>query len=128
MPTYVSGHGGYVQTSVNGSSWVTHDVATWTLTDGSRTTENTHSGTGGGTRYDHVVKDPNWRLELPWDQDSPPDVNFSSGQKIYVRFKHGAGAVIRQCSLTTVENIETVDNNASDIVRSTVSGKGGVIS
>jgi hypothetical protein len=126
MSTYVSGLGGYVQISMDGSSWTTLDVAEWTLTRTARTTENTHSGCSA-TNYDVVCPDNSWRLSAPWNQDGPLD-SLVTQSKIYVRFKHGSGAVLRQCSLTTVESIETVDQQSNDIVRVTMQGRGGVVS
>ncbi len=109
-----------------GASWVTLNVAEWTLTRTDRLTENTHSGVAA-TNYEKVVPDNSWRLNAPWDQDGPLD-SLVTQSKIHIRFKHGSGAVLRQCANTTVESIETVDNNSNDIVRVNMSGKGGVVS
>lgn len=128
MPTYRSANGGYVQVSEDGSAWYTFHIAVWELNDDSRKTENSHSGVGSGSNYEHVIGDATWRLQLGWDEQSTPEAYFfRKGNKIYIRFKHGSGAVLKQVSYTLVEHVKTINDNSQDIVRAELDGCGGVV-
>lgn len=128
MPTFRSGNGGYVQISEDGQAWYTLIVAVWELNDDSRKTENTHSGTGGASNYEHVVGDANWRLQIPWDEaNTPESYGLTKGAKVYLRFKHGSGSITKQISETLVEHVKTVNDNSQDIVRAEIDGCGGTV-
>lgn len=45
------------------------------LSQGSRLTENTHSGTSS-TNFHAVVKDHSWSASIPWDDTNLPDTDF----------------------------------------------------
>jgi hypothetical protein len=125
MPQFRSGNGGYVELSADGMNWTEMDTAVWDLTEDIKDVENTHSGTGGDTNYEAVVNDNSSTVELPWDEDNPPDVVVLIGYKIFVRFKHGDGTVVKQLSNTLFKSLKTHDDNAADIVRVTMELKGG---
>lgn len=123
-----SANGGYVEvaTDVNFSVWVQLDVATWELEEGEKDTENTHSGTGGSTNYEHVVYDNSSSLKLPWDEDNTPEAyGIYPGQKIGLRFKHGSGAIKKTLLNTKVGPLKTINDNQGDIVRIETETKGG---
>ncbi len=128
MPKYVSGNGGYISISVDGISYQRIDVGTWTANFGRRLAENTHSGTEGNTNYHKVVRDNTWRLEMPFDSDSPA-VDFITqvlnAEYLWIKFVYGESGVEDTLARTTLEGYEVTDNNASDIIRATMSGKGG---
>ena len=129
MATFRSGHGGYVQIAVDGESYLTLNLAVWELNDDSRKTENTHSGTGGASNFEHVVGDANWRLQIPWDEEATPEsYGLRKGAKVYIRFKHGSGSILKQIALTLVEHFKTINDNAQDIVRVEMDGCGGTVS
>lgn len=129
MPKYVSGNGGYVEVSVAGSdTWTRLNVATWTTTRGKRLAENTHSGTQGSSSYKRIVRDNTWRLEFPWDEDQDEIYEtWDAAEFLHIRFKYGESTIVLQLQDTTLETFETMDNNATDIVRCVLSGKGGIL-
>lgn len=124
MSTFYSGNGGTIT-----SGAVVTNVKQWTCNTGSRTTENTHSGTGGYTNYEHVVFDARWTAEGPLDTSNLPDSTglFVPGTKVSAKFKNGADARFILLVGTIIEDYEVIDDNTSDIVRWRMSGKGGVI-
>lgn len=124
MATFRSGNGGSITVGVT-----TLDIATWTLNTGGRLVENTHSGTSGWSNYELVVGDASWTVEIPLDETNLPDtdVGLTHGAKVSITFKIGAGAKTYVLANTTVEGIEAVNNNATDIVRVRVTGKGGSV-
>ncbi len=91
--------------------------------------ENSHSGTGGSSNYEHVIYDHSWSLDLPWDEDNQPDndLGIVEGNKIGIRFKHGDGDVKEAILNTLVGPLETRNNTSNDIVRVRITGKGGVL-
>lgn len=95
---------------------------------GARLTENTHSGTSS-TNYDAVVPDNAWSGSVPWDSANQPDTNFglTPGAKVTLKFLLGATGKFEILTGTTVEVVEDVMDNAGDIIRTEVSGKGGIL-
>lgn len=119
-----SGNGGSIKV---GST--THNfVGKWTLRKNSRLTENTHSGTPA-TNYLAVVPDHSWTVEIPWDDTVLPDTDMglSEGGQVTLTFNYGASGKFAVLTNTTVETIEEVDDNAQDIIRVVLSGKGGTL-
>lgn len=93
-----------------------------------RLAENTHSGTPS-TNYDAVVDDNAWSGSIPWDETNMPDVDFGliNGSKVNLRFNKGTTGKFELLTNTTVESVEDVHDNAGDIIRTDISGKGGVL-
>ena len=118
-----SGNGG---TFVSGI--INLPITKWTCKLGNRTTENTHSGTGGFTNYEHVVVDAEWSCEGAVDEDNLPDTDagLTTG-KGTLTFKNGADARTIVLTNTTIVDVTYVCDNTGDIVRFTASGKGGVV-
>lgn len=95
---------------------------------GSRLTENTHSGVLA-TNYDPVVPDNAWSGSVPWDDTNIPDTDFGlvAGAKVTLKFLLGAGGKFEILTGTTVETVEDIMDNAGDIIRTEISGRGGVV-
>lgn len=125
MATFRSGNGGYIEVGATRL-----DVISWEVDTGSRTTENTHSGTSGYSNYEHVCFDASSTIEIPWDEVNQPDTDAGlvPGNKVTVKYYHGgAGGKFITLTNTLVEKLITTDNNSNDIVRARVTTKGGSI-
>lgn len=98
------------------------------LRKGARLSDNTHSGVAAAN-YDAVVPDHAWSASIPWDDTNIPDTDFGlvEGAKVTLRFNQGATGKFEVLTGTTVEHVEDVHDNAGDIIRTEVSGKGGVL-
>lgn len=117
-----SGNGGSV-TFTGG----TLAIGTWEGDFSARLTETTNSSSGG-TQFAKVVEENSWSCDIPWDEANMPDttVGLVPGSVIAsASFKMGAGAKVYVLANTTVEKMVPTVNNATDIVRMRVSGKGG---
>lgn len=99
-----------------------------TLRKGARLAENTHSGTASAN-YDLVVRDHSWTVEIPWDDTNLPDTDagLTEGAKVTITFAKGSSGKTAVLTNTTVETLEDVMDNAGDIIRTVVTGKGGVL-
>lgn len=119
---FLSGNGGEI---IVGSTTV--HVATWEGNFGSRLVENTNSNTSGASNYEKVVDDCSWTAECPLDDTNLPDTDagLNGGAQVTVKFYLGAGTKFYQLTNTTVEEVRARNDNATDIVRVTVTGKGG---
>jgi hypothetical protein len=95
---------------------------------GARLTETTHSGTSSSV-YQKVVKDHSWSLSVPWDDTNLPDtdVGLNEGDVVTITFTMGGSGKTEVLTGTTVESLEDIMDSAGDIIRTEVSGKGGVI-
>jgi hypothetical protein len=95
---------------------------------GARLTENTHSGTSS-TNFESVVKDHSWSASIPWDDTNLPDTDFGLVEGAKVTLVFNAGASGKTCTLanTSVERLSFVCDNAGDIIRTDVTGRGGVL-
>jgi uncharacterized protein YndB with AHSA1/START domain len=93
-----------------------------------RLTDNTHSGTAS-SNYDKVVADHSWSLSIPWDDTNLPDtdVGLTEGSKVTITFTMGGSGKTEVLTSTTVESLEDIMDNAGDIIRTEISGKGGTI-
>lgn len=93
-----------------------------------RLTENTHSGTSS-SNYEKVVPDHSWSLSVPWDDTNLPDtdVGLTEGTKVTITFTMGGSGKTEVLTNTTVESLEDVMDNQGDIIRTEISGKGGVL-
>lgn len=118
--------------SANGSI-ITKGAATLhttnvTVVDGARLTENTGSA-NSSTNYDKVVADNSSTFDIPWDDTNLPDtdVGLTTGSKVTLVYSIGNSGKTATLTNTTVERLETIMNNDSDIVRSRCSTKGGVL-
>lgn len=122
---YPSGNGGAMMVGI-----VEIALKQWTCNTGARTTENTHSGTGGYSNYEMVVWDARWTAEGPWDDVAIPDtvaVGLIPGAKVGMKFQVGSTAKFILLTNTIIEDFELINDNTSDIVRWRASGKGGII-
>lgn len=97
-----------------------------TLHKNARLVENTHSGVSS-TNYESVVPDHSWTVDVPWDSNNLPDtdVGLSEGSKVTILFTKGGSGKTATLTNTTVERLEDVMDNEGDIIRTTISGKGG---
>jgi hypothetical protein len=93
-----------------------------------RLTENTHSGTSS-SNYEAVVKDHSWEADVPWDDTNIPDTDFGlvEGTKVTLIFALGGSGKTEQLAGTTVESVEDILDNQGDIIRTRITGKGGVL-
>jgi uncharacterized protein YndB with AHSA1/START domain len=118
--------------SGNGSSMVvgvtTLHARLTRVRKGARLTENTHSGTSS-SNYDKVVPDHSWSGSIPWDDANLPDtdVGLTEGSKVTIVFALGASGKSETLTNTTVEFLEDIMDNQGDIIRTEVSGRGGVL-
>lgn len=122
---FLSGNGGAILVGA-----VELAVKQWTCNTGSRTTENTHSGTAGFTNYEHVVIDARWSAEGPWNDAAIPDavaVGLIPGSKGVLTLQVGSGTRTMVLTNTIVEDYELIVDNTGDIVRWRASGKGGTV-
>jgi len=122
---FLSGNGGAAVVGI-----VEHAIKQWTLNSGSRSTENTHSGTAGFTNYEHVAYDARWTADGPWDDAKITDIVASGiipGTKITLILQIGSGSKTYTLAGTLVEDFEVIVDNTSDIVRWRATGKGGTI-
>lgn len=122
--SFQSGNGGAI--AVNGSEL---NIAKWTLRAGNRLVENTHSGVSN-TNFEVVVQDNAATVEVPFDTDVAPEAFFGlvAGAQVTLVFFYGTSGLTATLTDTLVETVETVDDNASDIIRYTVSTRGGFLS
>lgn len=95
---------------------------------GARLSENTHSGTSS-SNFETVVKDHAWSASVPWDDTNIPDTTFGlvEGSKVTLIFTMGDTAKTETLTGTSVESVEDIFDNQGDIIRTEVSGKGGVL-
>lgn len=118
--------------SANGSKLMigasTLHMTNVTYVDGARLVENTNSANSSSS-FDKVIADNSWSGDLPWDDTNLPEVDFGlvPGTKVTLIFNMGSSGKTATLTNTTVERLETIMNNEGDIVRSRVSGKGGVL-
>lgn len=98
------------------------------LRKAARLADNTHSGTSA-SNYDGVVPDHSWSASIPWDDTNIPDTDFGliEGTKVTLKFPLGTTGKFQQLAGTTIESVEDIKDNAGDIIRTEVSGKGGVL-
>lgn len=103
------------------------NIAKWTLNRTARLVENTHSGTGGNSNYNVVVYDHSGTVEVPWDDAALPDTDVAlvPGTQVAITFQHGNSGKTAVLTNTMVETLTTNNDNSQDIVRVTVTFKGG---
>jgi hypothetical protein len=123
VATFWSGNGGSI---VVGAT--TLNIGKWTLRKGARLVENTHSGTPS-TNYEKVVPDNSGTIDVPWDSTNIPDsgAGLISGAKVTLVFNLGASGKFHTLTNTSIEVNEDTDDNAQDIIRTSVSFKGGTL-
>jgi hypothetical protein len=124
--SFWSGNTGGV--TVNGGAEL--NVGKWEVRRTARTVENTHSGTGGSTNFNLVVYHAEWTIEIPWDDTNLPDTDmgFVPGTQLSALvFQHGNSGKTISIASTMVEEHVTINDPQNDIVRSRVSGRGGVL-
>ena len=124
-----TGHGGSVQIGTGGSKVVV-PVGSWRGNWDARDADTTQSDTGGFTRYQPVVIDPQWEYSCGRDDTNYPEVlGFTPGATLgTLWFKHGATAPGDKLVGTMVSGVNVVCDNAGDVERVVVRGKGGVLS
>ena len=123
--SFNTGNGGTLTVSA-----ATLHVSKWTHNRQSRLTENTNSSSAGSSNYEHVVYDHSWTAEGPLDDENLPDVDAGLNpgpSKATVTFKEGGSSKTLVLTNTSVEVLEIIDDNTSDIMRWRASGKGGVL-
>src|SRR5437016_3676642 len=128
MATFVSGNGGYITVTVPSGAPVRLDIKKWTLKKTSKNVENTHSGTPS-TNFEHVVPHYEWDVEVPIDITNFPDAAtlLREGTKATITFYLGTSGKFDVLSNTLVQDLSDVDDNSEDILRTTVTGKGGTL-
>lgn len=94
----------------------------------SRLAEITDSSTSS-SRYQEVVKDHSWSASVVWDDTNLPDtdVGLSEGLVVTITFTMGGSGKTEILTNTTVETLEDIMDSAGDVIRTELSGKGGVL-
>lgn len=94
----------------------------------SRLAEATDSGTSS-SRYIQVVKDHSWSASVVWDDTNLPDTDFGlvEGAVVTLIFTMGGSGKTETLTGTTVESLEDIMDSAGDVIRTEISGKGGVL-
>ncbi len=120
------------QQTANGSSLkIGAAVLTCRLTrlrKGARLADNTNSA-NSSTSYISVVADNSWSASVPWDSTNIPDTGFglAPGAVVTLTFVLGGSGKVESLTSTTVEAVEDIMDSAGDIIRTEISGKGGVL-
>ncbi len=119
-----SGNGGFIQLAT-GAGNIQH-VSMWTGNWANRLAEVTNSGFAG-SQYAPTLPDPSWSISLPRDDTAYPEaLGITPGAFLAnVWFKLGADSKYDKVSATTVEAVQKECNSAGDVVRITITGKGG---
>lgn len=122
-----SGHGGSVKTGAAGATTV--PVGRWSGNWRVRDADVTQSDSGGATLYLAVVQDNEWEFTCARDDVLFPEaVGLAQGTVISLMwFKLGAGERADKLANTLVTEVSPVCDNAGDVVRVTVRGKGGLL-
>lgn len=123
MSTFWSGNGSSLQ--IGGTSL---NCTLTRLRKMSRLAETTNSGTSS-SQYQNVVKDHSWSASIPWDSTNIPDTTFglTEGAVVTLQFNMGGSTKFETLTGTTVESLEDIMDSKGDIIRTEVSGKGGVL-
>lgn len=118
-----SGNGGGI--TVGGGA--EQNIGRYTVRAPVRDAENTHSGTGGATNYEAVVRDVSWEVDIPFDDVAIPDTDMGlvAGNKVTIVWQLGNSGKTVTTTNTLVSSIEFINDPAGDIVRARVTGKGG---
>jgi hypothetical protein len=121
-----TGNGGYV--IIAGSPNVTAHNGMWTLNKMNRLGEVTNSAYGG-SQYAPCLQDPSWTIEIPRDDTLFPEaLGLIQGTFITTLwFKLGSVNKADRLDATTVESVNEVCDNKGDVIRVTVTGKGGMV-
>lgn len=120
------------QQSANGSALMigaaTLHCTMTRLPKGARLAETTDSGTSS-SRYKMVVKDHRWAASVCWDDTNIPDTDFGlvEGAEVTLIFMMGTTGKTNILTGTTVETCEDIMNSSGDVIRTELSGKGGVL-
>lgn len=118
--------------SGNGSSLVIAAAALATtltrLRKMARLAETTNSGTSS-SQYQAVVSDHSWSASCVWDDTNLPDTDFGliEGAVVTLKFNMGASGKFETLTNTTVESLEDIMDARNDVIRTDISGKGGVL-
>jgi len=93
-----------------------------------RLAETTHSGTSSSV-YQQVVKDHSWSASIVWDDTNLPDTDFglTEGAQVTLIFNIGGSGKTETLTGTTVESLEDIMDSTGDIIRTEITGKGGVL-
>lgn len=119
-------------TSANGSNLVigaaTLECTMTRFRKGARLAETTDSGTSS-SKYKQVVKDHSWSASVVWDDTNLPDTDFGlvEGAEVTLKFNMGGSGKFEALTGTTVESCEDIMDNKGDVIRTEISGKGGVL-
>lgn len=119
-----SGNGG----GINVGAGAEQNIGRYTVRAPVRTAENTHSGTGGASNYEAVVRDLSWEVDIPFDDAAIPDTDMGlvAGNKVTITWQLGASGKTVITTNTLVESVEFINDPSGDIVRARVTGKGGI--
>lgn len=120
-----SGNGGFIQLAA-GTPNIQH-VSMWTGNWANRLAEVSNSGFAG-SQYAPTLPDPSWSISLPRDDAAFPEaLGLVAGAFLAnVYFKLGADSKFDRVQATTVEAVQKECNSAGDVVRITITGKGGI--
>lgn len=104
-------------------------VTNFELVNNGRLAEVTDSSSNGSTEYAKVVDDNSWSCEAVFDSTNLPDtdVGLASGAIVNITFTLGASSKTSTLTGTTVETYRIINNNQGDVVRASISGKGGAL-
>lgn len=121
----LSAHGGAVTITAT-TVPVTMNNARWSGPGAARLAEITTSATTG-SQYLGIIDDPAWELDAPLDATQLPEtagwVRGLGLTKIFLA--RGASGLGTRINLTTIEEIQFVNDNTNDAVRVTIRGRGG---
>ena len=120
-----SGNGGYLV--YGGTPNLTVHNSMWTLNLANRLAEVTNSSFGGSL-YAATLQDPSWTMEVPRDDTLYPEaLGFTQGVFIAsLYFKIGAEAKCHRIDSTSIESVNYVCDQKGDVVRVSITGKGGM--
>lgn len=121
--TVLSSAGGFC--SLTGTA-AEFDVSMWRGNWRVRDSDTTTSGQTA-TRYSSVIPDNSWTIEMPRDSvNFPTMLGLTVGTTLSTLvFKLGADTKCDIVSNTLITDIDKVCNPGGDVVRITISGKGG---
>lgn len=120
---FASGNGGEIM----GGATVVH-VTKWTGDVGARLVENTNSNSAGWTNFEHVVGSAEFTAEGPYDLAATPQATFVNGTRVTAKLYLGNSGSFITITNTLIEKMQITNDNSGDIIRFSMTCKGGVVS